>query len=110
VTAGIRTETTAGDGNRVSKTVGSTTASYVCDPDRSLPVVLAVGTLAYVWGLDLAYATDTSGNVQDIYHTHGLGSAQRTDMGAQRRRGLPASTFLDCGADCGARCREAVES
>lgn len=65
-----------GDGKRASKTVGTTATNYQYDANRSLPVVLTDGTLRYVWGNGLAYATDTSGNVQDVYHTNGLGSVR----------------------------------
>jgi RHS repeat-associated protein len=76
VTAGTLPETTTGDINRVSKTVSSTTTRYVYDPDRSLPVVLTDGTLKYVWGNGLAYATNTSGTVRNVYHADGLGSVR----------------------------------
>ena len=46
------------------------------DANRSLPVVLTDGTLKYVWGNGLAYATDSSGNIQNVYHDDGLGSVR----------------------------------
>ena len=64
-----------GDGKRASKTVGSTTTSYVYDPSKALPDVLTDGTLKYVYGLSLAYAVDSAGNVQ-VYHADGLGSVR----------------------------------
>jgi YD repeat-containing protein len=65
-----------GDGKRASKVVGSTTTSYAYDVNRSLPVVLTDGTLKYVWGNGLAYATNTSGTVRNVYHDDGLGSVR----------------------------------
>jgi RHS repeat-associated protein len=65
-----------GDSKRASKTVGSTSTSYAYDVNRSLPVVLTDGTLKYVWGNGLAYATNTSGAVRNVYHTDGLGSVR----------------------------------
>lgn len=64
-----------GDGKRASQTVGSTTTSYVYDVNGALPNVLVDGTFKYVYGLGLAYAVDSSGNVQ-VYHTNGLGSVR----------------------------------
>ncbi len=43
--------------------MGSSTTSYVYDVNASLPNVLADGTFKYVYGLGLAYAVDSSGNV-----------------------------------------------
>ncbi|MBI4492383.1 MAG: hypothetical protein HY690_06275 [Chloroflexi bacterium] len=73
-----------GDGKRVSATVGTNpTVTYRYDVNRSLPVVLDDGTRKYVWGLGLAYAVDTAGNVE-VYHTDGLGSVRGiTDGSAQ---------------------------
>jgi RHS repeat-associated protein len=65
-----------GDGKRASKTVGLTTTSYVYDANGSLPNVLTDGSRKYVYGLGLAYATDTTGNVQAVYHADGLGSVR----------------------------------
>lgn len=46
-------------------------------------VVLTDGTLKYVYGLGLAYAVDTSGNLQ-IYHTDGLGSVRAITNGSNK--------------------------
>ncbi len=69
------TDTYDGDGKRASQTVGSTTTNYVYDVNASLPNVLTDGPFKYVYGLGLAYAVDSSGNVQ-VYHTDGLGSVR----------------------------------
>jgi hypothetical protein len=61
---------------RASKIVGSTTTSYAYDVNLSRPVVLTDGTLKYVLGNGLAYATNTSGAVRSVYHTDGLGSVR----------------------------------
>ncbi|MBI4493717.1 MAG: hypothetical protein HY690_13075, partial [Chloroflexi bacterium] len=73
-----------GDGKRVSATVGTNpTVSYRYDVNQSLPVVLDDGTRKYVWGLGLAYAVDSAGNVE-VYHEDGLGSVRAiTDASAQ---------------------------
>ena len=63
-----------GDGKRTSKTVGSTTTTYVYDVNRGLPVLLEDGTRRYVWGLGLAYQVE-SGNAL-VYHVDGLGSVR----------------------------------
>ncbi|MFN8636067.1 MAG: RHS repeat-associated core domain-containing protein [Chloroflexota bacterium] len=63
-----------GDGKRSSKTVGSTTTTYVYDVNRGLPVLLEDGTRRYVWGLGLAYEVE-SGNAL-VYHVDGLGSVR----------------------------------
>jgi len=65
----------------VSKTVGSTKTSYVCKVRRSLPQALVDGTLKYVYGLGLAYAVDTSSNLQ-VYHTDGLRSVRAITDGS----------------------------
>jgi RHS repeat-associated protein len=65
-----------GDGKRVSKTVASTTTSYVYDANRGLPVVLEDGTRRYVWGLGLAYEVETATNTALVYHVDGLGSVR----------------------------------
>jgi len=64
-----------GEVKRASKTVGTTTTNYAYDVNGSLPNLLTDGTLKYVYGLGLAYAVDTSGNLQ-VYHTDGLGSVR----------------------------------
>src|SRR5438093_10524792 len=46
------------------------------NPSRSLPVVLTDGTLKYVYGLGLAYATTTAGAIQQVYHADALGSVR----------------------------------
>jgi YD repeat-containing protein len=62
-----------GDGNRVSKTVGSNpTVSYVNEVTTPLSQVLTDGTLKYVYGLGHVYALDRCNNVQ-VYHADGLG-------------------------------------
>lgn len=63
-----------GDGKRTSKTVGSTTTSYVYDANRSLPVLLEDGSRRYVWGLGLAYEVEASAAL--VYHVDGLGSVR----------------------------------
>ncbi len=45
------------------------------DGNTCIPSVLTGGTLKYVYGLGLAFAVDTSGNVQ-VYHADGLGSVR----------------------------------
>jgi hypothetical protein len=54
------------------------TTSYAYDVNRPLPVVLTDGTLNYVWGAGLTYATTMSGTVQNIYYADGSGSARAT--------------------------------
>lgn len=54
---------------------GSTTTTYADDVARSLPVVLFDGNLRYVWGNGLAYAVDSTGDVQ-VFHQDGLGSVR----------------------------------
>src|SRR4030042_253485 len=65
-----------GDGLRVSRTVGSATASYVWDVGSALPVVLqetAGGqTTYYVYGLGLI--ASVQGTTATYYLTDGLGS------------------------------------
>ncbi|MGH2458094.1 MAG: RHS repeat-associated core domain-containing protein, partial [Chloroflexota bacterium] len=75
------TNTYDGDGKRASQTVGSTTTSYPYDVNGSLPNVLTDGTFKYIYGLGLAYAVDSSGNVQ-VYHTDGLGSVRAITDGS----------------------------
>ena len=49
--------------------------------NASLPVLLEDGERKYVWGLGLAYAVESSGNVL-VYHTDGLGSVRALSDGA----------------------------
>ena len=63
-----------GDGRRASKTIDGMT-SYINDINAALPQVLTDGTFKYVYGLSLAYAVDSSANVQ-VYHIDGLGSVR----------------------------------
>jgi RHS repeat-associated protein len=63
-----------GDGKRVSKTVGSSTASYLYDTNRGLTVLLEDGNRRYVWGLRLAY--EVEGTSALVYHVDGLGSVR----------------------------------
>ncbi|MGH2459142.1 MAG: hypothetical protein ACRDIY_09775 [Chloroflexota bacterium] len=51
VSGATSTDTDDGDGKRASQTVGSTTTSYVCDVNGSVPNVLTDGTFKYVYGL-----------------------------------------------------------
>ncbi len=70
-----------GDGKRASQAVGGSTTNYAYDVNASLPDVLTDGTLKYVYGLGLAFAVDTAGNVQ-VYHADGLGSVRAITDGA----------------------------
>jgi RHS repeat-associated protein len=58
-----------------------TTTSDVYDVNAGLPVVLDDGSRKYVWGLSLAYAVDTAGNIE-VYHTDGLGSVRAITDGS----------------------------
>ena len=49
--------------------------------NASLPVLLDDGTRKYVWGLGLAYAVESSGNVL-VYHTDALESVRALSDGA----------------------------
>ena len=69
------TYTYDGDGKRTSQTVGSANLNYVYDVNKSLPDVLSDGTYTDVYGVGLAFAVDSSGNLQ-VYHTDGLGSVR----------------------------------
>ncbi len=65
-----------GDGNRVSKTVGTNpTIHYVNDVTAPLSQILTDGTRKYVYGLGLEYAVDSSGTVA-VYQTDGLDSTR----------------------------------
>ncbi len=70
-----------GDGKRTSKAVSGTTTSYLYDVNRPLPVLLEDGTRKYVWGLGLAYAIDSSNNVE-VFHTDGLSSVRAITDGS----------------------------
>ena len=63
-----------GDGKRASKTVSSTTTTYIYDVNRGLPVLLEDGTRRYVWGLALAY--EVEGSAALVFHVDGLGSVR----------------------------------
>jgi len=54
-----------------NRQAGATT-TYLSDPSRSTPAVLADSTFKYVYGLGLVYAV-TSGGSLGVYHTDGLG-------------------------------------
>lgn len=49
-----------GDGRRISKTVSSTTTTYLYDVNRGLPVLLEDGARRYVWGQSLLYEVESS--------------------------------------------------
>ena len=58
----------------MSRTIGQTSVSYICDVNAGLPVILqdSEGN-TYVYGLDLMSRTDDEGN-QEYYLSDGLGS------------------------------------
>jgi RHS repeat-associated protein len=51
------------------------------DVNRGLPVLLKDSTRLYVWGVGLAYAVDSSGNIE-VHHADGLGSVRALTNGS----------------------------
>ena len=74
--------TYAGDDLRTSKTVGSTTTSYLWDRAGGLPRVLADGPSTYLWAPDQLVEEVTTANAESYPAADALGSVRaRTDDG-----------------------------